>query len=182
MSTKTVKTGDPFQATLSAPLAVHGVVIAPKGAQVGGVVANSDPGGRVKGVASLTLQVQAIRSTDGQTIDVHTSPLVQQAKSTKKKDAVRTGIAAGAGAAIGAIAGGGKGAAIGAGIGGGAGVATNLVTRGVAAELPAESVLQFTLTDASMITEARPGSLAKKTSHQPMDEETSSSAPEAPPQ
>jgi hypothetical protein len=95
---------------------------------------------------------------------------------------MRTGIAAGAGAAIGAIAGGGKGAAIGAGVGGGAGVATNMATRGAAAELPAESVLQFTLNDASTITEARPGSLAKKTSREPMDEETSSSVPETPPQ
>ena len=62
MSTKTLKTGDPFQASLSAPLVVHGVVIAPKGADATGVVADSDPGGRVKGVASLSLQMQAIRS------------------------------------------------------------------------------------------------------------------------
>jgi hypothetical protein len=169
MSTKTHKTGDPFQASLSAPLVVRGVVLAPKGADVTGVVANSDPGGRVKGVASLTLQIQGIRSADGQTIGVHTSQLVQKAKSTKKRDAMRTGIAAGAGAAIGAIAGGGKGAAIGAGVGGGAGVATNLATRGAAAELPAESVLAFTLTDSSVITETRPGSLVKKTSGQGVD-------------
>lgn len=169
MSTKTLKTGDPFQASLSAPLVVQGVVIAPKGADVTGVAANSDPGGRVKGVASLSLQLQAIRSADGQTMRVHTNSFVQQAKGTKKRDAMRTGIAAGAGAAIGAIAGGGKGAAIGAGVGGGAGVATNMATRGAAAELPAESILEFTLADSSVITEIQPGSLTKKRSAASVD-------------
>lgn len=162
MSTKTLKTGDPFQASLSVPLVVHGVVIAPKAADVAGIVVKSDPGGRVKGVASLSLQIQAIRSIDGQTMRVHTSSFVQQAKSTKKRDAIRTGIGAGAGAVIGAIAGGGKGAAIGAGVGGGAGVATNLATRGAPAELPAESILEFTLADPAVITEIRPGSLVHK--------------------
>lgn len=162
ISTKTSKTGDPFRASLTVPLIVRGVVVAPKGAEVAGAVVNSDPGGRIKGVASLTLQIQAIRSVDGQTIPVHTSSFVQQAKTTKKRDAMRTGIAAGAGALIGAIAGGGKGAAIGAGVGGGAGVATNMATRGAAAELPAESVLEFTLAESARITEIRPGSLAQK--------------------
>jgi hypothetical protein len=134
---------------------------------VTGVVVNSDPGGRVKGVASLSLQIQAIRSADGQTMRVHTNSFVQQAKGTKKRDAIRTGIAVGAGAAIGAIAGGGKGAAIGAGVGGGAGVATNLATRGAPAELPAESALEFTLADSSVITEIRPGSLVPKRSTTP---------------
>jgi hypothetical protein len=151
-------TGNPCQASLSAPLIIHGVVIAPKGADVTGIVTNSDPGGRVKGVASLSLQLQGIRSADGQDLQVQTNSFVQQAKGTKKRDAVRTGIAAGAGAAIRAIAGGGRGAAI------GAGVATNLATRGAPAELPAESVLEFTLADSAVITEIRPGSLAPKQS------------------
>jgi hypothetical protein len=176
MSTKTLKTGDSFQGTLSVPLVVHGVVIAPKGAGAMGVVAKSDPGGRVKGVASLTLQVLAIRSADGQTIHVQTTPFVQDAKNTKKRDGVRTGVAGGAGALIGAIAGGGKGAAIGAGVGGGAGVATNLATRGAPAELPAESVLVFTLTQSSGVTEIHPGSL-DKTSQQSSAEAGSPSGP-----
>lgn len=167
MSTKTVKTGDPFQASLSAPLIVHGVVIAPKGADVAGIVVNSDPGGRVKGVASLSLQIQSITSADGQTMRVHSNSVVQQAKSATKRNLTRTGIAAGAGAAIGAIAGGGKGAAIGAGVGGGAGLATNMATRGYAAELPAESVLHFTLADPIAITEVHHGSLAKAASTSP---------------
>ncbi len=167
LSTKTLKTGDSFQATLSAPLVVRGVVIAPKGADVAGTVVDSDPGGRVKGVASLSLRIQSIRSADGQTIRVHTNSVVQEAKSVKKRNAVRTGVAAGAGAGIGALAGGGKGAAIGAGVGGGAGVVTSMATRGAAAELPAESALQFVFADSTSITEVRPGSLAKKNSASP---------------
>jgi hypothetical protein len=180
MSTKTVKTGDPFQASLSAPIVRHGVVIAPRGADVSGIVADSDPGGRVKGVASLSLQIQSIRSADGQMIRVQTSPVVQQAKTTKKRDAVRTGIAAGAGALIGGIAGGGKGAAIGAGVGGGAGVATNMATRGAAAEIPAESILQFTLASPLAITEVRPGSLTKKASSRTMEPAVSDEQTPAP--
>ena len=61
----------------------------------------------------------------------------------------RTGEYVGGGAAlgaiIGAIAGGGKGAAIGAAAGGGAGAGTQVLTRGKAVRVPAESLLTFRL-------------------------------------
>jgi hypothetical protein len=162
MSTKTVKAGDRFEASVTSPIVVNGVLIAANGAPATGIVANSDPGGRVKGVASLSVQLESVRAADGQTIHLQTSPFVQQARTTKKKDAARVGIGAGVGAAIGALAGGGKGAAIGAGVGGGAGVATSLATRGAAAELPAETVIKFALADPVAVTELKPGSLHKK--------------------
>jgi hypothetical protein len=162
LSTKTVKTGDRFEASLTAPLVVNGVVIAPKGAPATGIVASSDPGGRVKGVASLSLQLESVRAADGQTIHLQTAPFVQQARTTKKKDAAKVGIGAGVGAAIGALAGGGKGAAIGAGVGGGAGLATDLATRGAPAELRAETVIKFALANPVSVTELKPGSLYKK--------------------
>jgi hypothetical protein len=49
------------------------------------------------------------------------------------------------GTIIGAIAGGGKGAAIGAAAGAGAGAGTQVLTRGKAVRVPAESVLTFRL-------------------------------------
>lgn len=49
------------------------------------------------------------------------------------------------GAIIGAIAGGGKGAAIGAAAGAGAGAGTQILTRGKAVKIPAESLLTFRL-------------------------------------
>jgi hypothetical protein len=184
MSTKTVKTGDRFEASLTAPIVVNGVLIAPRGARATGIVSNSDPGGRVKGVASLSLQLESVRAADGQAIHLQTAPFVQQARTTKKKDAAKVGIGAGVGAAIGALAGGGKGAAIGAGVGGGAGLATGLATHGAPAELPAETVIKFSLATPVLVTELKPGSLYKK-KIAPEGESTEAPAdtePAAPPQ
>ena len=57
----------------------------------------------------------------------------------------------GAGAVVGAIAGGGKGAAIGAGAGAAAGVGTNMATRGKAAVIPAETLMEFRLSAPSTV-------------------------------
>lgn len=46
LSTKTHKTGEPFDALLDQTLEIDGVVVAGRGAAVTGVVSNSDPGGR----------------------------------------------------------------------------------------------------------------------------------------
>jgi hypothetical protein len=121
-------------------------VVAKKGATVEGTVADSDPGGRVNGVAHLSLRLDRLTLADGRTVVLETSRLSREAKSTKKKDAMKVGIGAGLGAAIGAIAGGGKGAAIGAGAGGAGGGGSVLGTRAHAGVIPAESQLGFRLT------------------------------------
>jgi hypothetical protein len=82
---------------------------------------------------------------NGQTVEIATNTVGQEAKSSAKKDAAKVGIASGVGAAIGAIAGGGRGAAIGAGAGAAGGTGVVLATRGEPAEIPSESVLTFTL-------------------------------------
>lgn len=146
LSTKTDKDGERFVASLARAIVDDDWVIAKKGAQVEGVVVNSDPGGRVKGRASMTVELRSLQLADGRTIDLSTSSYTKEAKSTKKKDAMKVGIGAGIGAAIGAIAGGGKGAAIGAGAGGGAGTGYVLATRGDPAVIPSESQLTFKLT------------------------------------
>ncbi|MCC7154196.1 MAG: hypothetical protein IT161_06450 [Bryobacterales bacterium] len=153
VNTKNTKTENEFEATLTSPLEVDGHTLAKAGATVIGRVVKADQGGRVKGKASLTLALSRVRLASGSYLNIKTNSVTQEAKSGTKKNMVRTGIMAGAGAAIGAIAGGGKGAAIGAGIGGGAGVATNLATRGPAAEIPSESVLNFSLTAPASVTE-----------------------------
>ncbi len=146
LSTKTNETGETFEASLAeAVVSEDGRTVFPKGTPVRGRVVQSDPGGRVKGVASIALTVTGISSGE-ETIRVSTDTLGRQAQTTKKKDAAKVGIGAGIGAAIGAIAGGGKGAAIGAAAGGGAGTGAVLATRGDAAVVPAETVLRFTLT------------------------------------
>jgi hypothetical protein len=153
LSTKTSKTGDSFAASLAESLSVDGHVIAKKGANVEGVVVSSDPGGRVKGVASMSVALRRLTLADGRAVSISTSSYGAQARSTKKKDAAKIGIGAGVGAAIGAIAGGGKGAAIGAGVGGGAGTGMVLATRGEPATIPSESLLSFTLRSPIQVTQ-----------------------------
>ena len=120
ISTRTAADGAPFEATLHQPLEVDGYTVAAKGAAVKGIVTQSDPGGRVKGVASLTVSLQSIETAGGQVVKLDTTNYTKLAPKSTTKDAVKVGIGAGIGAAIGAIAGGGKGAAIGAGAGGAA--------------------------------------------------------------
>jgi hypothetical protein len=120
-----------------------------------GRVVNADQGGRVKGKASLSLTLARLHLASGRNVAIQTNTVTQTAKSGTGKNLKRTGIATGAGALIGGIAGGGKGAAIGAGVGAGAGVATNLATRGPAAEIPPETVLNFSLAKDIVVIEQR---------------------------
>jgi hypothetical protein len=152
ISTKTDKNGDRFTASLASPIADGDWVIAKRGALVEGVVVNSDPGGRVSGVASMTVKLSRLQLADGRMVNLSTNSYTKEAKSTKKKDAAKIGIGAGIGAAIGAIAGGGKGAAIGAAAGGGAGTGVVLATRGDPAEIPSESQLTFRLQGPITVT------------------------------
>jgi hypothetical protein len=155
ISTRSNKTGEPFTAVLAKSIVDGDWVIAKQGARVEGVIVDSDPGGRVKGVASMTLTLRRLTLTDGRTIELDTDTFIQEAKSTKGKDAKRTAIGAGVGAAIGAIAGGGSGAAIGAAVGGGTGAAASLATRGDPAELAPETELRFTLNSSVSVTEKK---------------------------
>ncbi|HEU4391865.1 MAG TPA: hypothetical protein VFV34_29030 [Blastocatellia bacterium] len=153
LSTKTNKSGESFVATLASPIADGDWLIAPKGATVEGTITNSDPGGRVKGVASIAVTLTRLTLADGRKVPISTSVFGKKARTTKKKDALKIGVGAGIGAAIGALAGGGKGAAIGAGVGGGAGTGVVLATRGDPAVIPAESRLTFSLRAPVTVTE-----------------------------
>lgn len=144
LSTRDMKTGERFAATLEQPLVVDGVTLAPKGAEVEGIVVESDPGGRVKGLAQIGVALRSLQTAAGK-VEIQTGTHVAQARSSVKKDVTRGAIMTGVGAAIGAIAGGGRGAAVGAGVGAGAGTATAVATRGEPAAIPAESVLTFRL-------------------------------------
>jgi len=153
LSTRTHKTGDPFEAILDQTLEIDGVVIAGRGAAVTGVVSNSDPGGRTKGVASITLNLKTVRAESGELLSVTTRSFSKNARTTKKKDATKIGIASGVGAAIGAIAGGGKGAAIGAGVGAAGGTGLVVATHGDPAVVTGESLLRFPLAAPITYTE-----------------------------
>ena len=145
LSTKSTKTGDTFTGTLAEPIVIEGTTLAPRGSQVEGLVVDSDPGGRVKGVATISIRLTKLRVGD-HNVEIETRTIAREAHATKRKDAAEVGIGAGIGAAIGAIAGGGQGAAIGAASGGAAGTGVVLATHGDPAVIAAESVLTFKLT------------------------------------
>jgi len=145
LSTENAESGETFQASLAEPLIVDGKEIAPRNADVDAVVVDADKGGRVKGVASISVRLTKLHTDDG-VVAIKTGAYTKEARATKKADAVKVGIGAGIGAAIGAIAGGGKGAGIGAASGGAAGTGLVLATRGEPAVIAAESLLTFKLT------------------------------------
>ena len=153
LSTERNVTGDSFTGSLDQPLVVDGLVIAERGSRVEGKVVSSDKGGKVKGTASIAVQLTRIHLSDGQTISVQTDSFEQQAESSKKTDAAKVGAGAAIGALIGALAGGGKGAAIGAGVGGGAGGGDVLLTRGKPATIASETKISFRLNTPLSVTE-----------------------------
>ena len=151
LTTKTAKTGDAFSAILEEPIEVDGWVVAGPGARVDGRVVEADKGGRIKGKASLSIELTSLSIADGRKVEIVTSPVSNEAAANRKKDAAKVGVAAGAGAAVGAIAGGGSGAAIGALVGGGAGAAM----RGEDAIIAAETVVSFELRSPVTIQEQK---------------------------
>jgi hypothetical protein len=145
ISTSKVKNGSVFETVLEKDLVVDGTTLAKAGALVTCVVVVADEGGRVKGTASLSVAARSIAGVGSNPIAIKTESYTVDADSTKGRDARRTGIATAIGAGIGAIAGGGSGAAIGAGAGAAAGVGANMATRGKAAVIPTETLIEFPL-------------------------------------
>lgn len=119
----------PVRATLRAPVTINGQVALPAGSEVTGVVTQADGSGRVKGRARIAMRFSSLKA-NGETYDIRTSGYAQEAAATKKQDAEKIAIGAGAGAALGAILGGGSGAAKGAAIGGAGGTGVVLATKG----------------------------------------------------
>jgi hypothetical protein len=155
ISTKRSSTGSAWEGTLEDDMVIEGYTVAPKGSTVEGTVSRSDPGGNVKGVASIDIKLTRVLTPEGRAIPLRTAALSAMAKSSTKKDVTRGAITTGIGAAIGAIAGGGKGAAIGAGAGAAGGVGMAMATKGSPASFPAESVLTFALSSAVTVEERK---------------------------
>ncbi len=129
---------------LRRPLLVNGEEIAPAGTRVTGHVTAVDQSARVKGRARLALRFSSI-VIDEADLPMTTATIAREAAATKKDDAAKIGIGAGAGALIGAIKGGRKGAVVGGTIGAGAGTGVVLATRGDEVELAAGTSVSTTL-------------------------------------
>ena len=135
----------------------NGDVVIPRGSNAQIVIRSASKGGRFHGASDLMLDLQSI-TVEGQQYLVSTSDLQERGRSglgANRRTGEFTGGGAALGAIIGAIAGGGKGAAIGAGAGAGAGALTQVLTKGSAIRVPAETVLTFKLDKPVRIVAAK---------------------------
>ena len=119
----------PVQATVRRAVVIKGATVIPAGAAVTGYVTEATPSGRVKGRARVGVRFSTLR-VGGTRYTIRTAAVTREAPGTKKEDATKVGIGAGAGAVVGAIAGGKKGAAVGTAVGAAGGTGVVLATRG----------------------------------------------------
>jgi hypothetical protein len=143
--------GDVFHASLETDLNVNGVLVARKGADIYGRLANAKEAGHISGSSELQLELTRI-VISGQDYPVVSSDYTLEGKGRGSDTAKKVGVGAIAGAIIGGIAGGGKGAAIGAGAGSAAGAGVQVLTRGQQVKVPSETLLEFRLQQPLTVT------------------------------
>jgi hypothetical protein len=144
LDTNQSSANDRFMASLSEPVLLNGTTVLPKGTLVYGRVIDVQGAGKVKGRASIRLELTQLVHGN-KTFTIATNPFSAEAASTQGRDAGVIAGGAGLGAVIGAIAGGKKGAGIGAIGGGGAGTGVVLATKGKEIHYGPETGLNFTL-------------------------------------
>jgi hypothetical protein len=154
ISSKSSKTGDSFQASVSTPVVVDGKTLVPTGAQASGTVTEAKDAGRFKGAAAVTLALDSV-VVGGKPFRVETTPITKTSKGKGSRTAKMVGGGTAGGALIGGLAGGGKGAAIGALVGAGAGTA-GAATGNADINLPVESVIAFQTTAPIVLPAATP--------------------------
>ena len=136
--------GDRFAGSLAEAVVIDGRTLLPKGTLLHGRVIDAQGSGKVKGRASIRLELTDVVQ-GAKTRAIATEAFEAEAESQEKRDAGIIGGGAGVGAVVGAIAGGKKGAAIGAIAGGGGGTGVVLATKGKEIHYGPETQLNFTL-------------------------------------
>jgi hypothetical protein len=135
----------------------NGAVVIPRGANAQLVIKSAASGGRIRGASDLVVDLQSV-SVEGQQYAVSATDFEQQGREgvgANKRTAEYAGGGAALGAIIGAIAGQGKGAVIGGASGAGAGALTQILTKGKAVKIPAETLMTFKLEKPVRIVERR---------------------------
>jgi hypothetical protein len=155
IDSETAAEGQKFEAQVTRDAKdANGDIVIPRGSIARVVIKSASKGGRFRGASDLVLDLQTV-TIDGRQYTIDTADIGKKGRSgigANKRTAEFTGGGAALGAVIGAIAGGGRGAAIGAGAGAGAGALTQVVTKGGAIKVPAESVLTFSLDKPLKVT------------------------------
>lgn len=143
--------GDVFHASLETDLTVGNTIVARKGTDVYGRLANAVKSGTFSGKSELQLELTRM-VINGKDYPVVSSDYTLQGKGQGSSTAKKVGGGAVAGAIIGAIAGGGKGAAIGAAAGSAAGAGVQVLTKGAQVKVPSETLLEFRLQQPVTVT------------------------------
>ena len=146
--------GDVFHASLETDLNVGNSLVARKGTDVYGRLADAQKSGTFTGKSELQLELTRL-VIDGKDYPVVSSDYTLQGKGQGASTAKKVGGVAAAGAIIGAIAGGGKGAAIGAAAGGATGAGVQVLTKGAQVKVPSETLLEFRLQQPATVTPTR---------------------------
>lgn len=150
LASDTSQVEDPVRGVLRQAVTVDGADALPAGTVVGGSVTEAQRAAKVKGRARLALRFTSITLDDAEQ-PMATDRIAREAAGTKKQDAAKVGIGAGAGALVGAIAGGKKGALVGGAVGAGAGTGVVLATRGDEVTLGAGTVVTTTLREPLVV-------------------------------
>src|ERR1039457_116394 len=122
--------GDVFNASLTQPIVVDGVVVAQRGQTVMGRVAEAVKAGRVSGTSHLALQLTGLTLADGTQANIQSQMVNRNGPTSVGNDVGAVAATTAVGAGVGAAADWGRGAAIGAGAGAVVGIAGVLLTRG----------------------------------------------------
>jgi hypothetical protein len=127
------RSGDEFEASVSAPVVINGKTVIPKGARAKGRVIDAQASGHLKTVAHLELALESVE-VEGKSYPVETGSLNFSGSNHNKRNL--------------AMIGGGKGALIGGLVGAGAGTAGAAATGKKDITLAPETSLTFRLMQA----------------------------------
>jgi hypothetical protein len=136
LSSSNVSSGHRFTARLEADLVADGVVVAPRGSTVYGVVTQAKKSGRLAGKSSIAFTLTDIM-INNQLRPVVTSEVSGESANTAGKTAGTTARAA----AVGGLIDGSSGAKTGAKVG----LGVSLLSRGNSASVPSGTLLDFRL-------------------------------------
>ena len=153
----------PFSGKVTQDIMRNGKVIVPAGSELHGKVVYATSASRLRGGSTLRLRADEFVLPDGTRYHVHAQVIDTQGSDTNakgegnivpsaevKRNLAVLGAGAGGGAIVGAAIGGGVGAIVGSAIGAGAATTHWLLVQR-SANLPASSILIFSLTDPMLL-------------------------------
>jgi hypothetical protein len=145
ISVKASRAGDTFSGELVDPvIASDNSVVLPKGTLVNGVVDVSHRRGHFKGRSLLELRLTSL-TLNGTQYPLVTADMARSKKGKGRRSAALIGGGSGLGMLVGGVASGGVGLVVGGLVGGGAGTAVAGLTGNRDVDIPAESIVRFTL-------------------------------------